>query len=83
MIGKTLEQAIVLIGEAHCPVILKSESDALEAAVCLKKTPSGYLLGVSDKNHELCFFFGTSLLEAKQLYVQYQAVMQKTGSPFA
>jgi hypothetical protein len=41
----TEDEAIRLAGDAECPVLRKEESDPMEAAVCLKRFPTGYVLG--------------------------------------
>jgi len=37
-------EVIEMAGESDCPVSGKEESEELEAAVCLKQFPQGYVL---------------------------------------
>lgn len=75
-------EAYELAGESDCPVLRKEESDAMEAAVCLKRFPSGYVLGVSDKLHDLQIWFTSDLSLAEARYSHYVRIMRDTGSPF-
>ncbi len=70
-----------LAGELECPVIKKAESEPMEAAVCLKKFPTGYVLGISDKIQGIEFWYTTDLDHATQAYNTKLLLMQTTGSP--
>jgi hypothetical protein len=74
--------AFDLAGDADCPVLAKEESEAMEAAVCLKAFPQGYVLGVSDKAHGLRIWFTTDKAVAVGHYGRYLALMQHCGTPF-
>jgi hypothetical protein len=50
-------EVVSLAGESDCPVLGKEESEAMEAAVCLKQFPQGSVLGISDKLEDLKLFF--------------------------
>jgi hypothetical protein len=78
----TEEEAFALAGEEECPVLRKEESDPLEAAVCLKRFPTGFVLGASDKVKELCLYFTTDLAEAEQQYEELVTQMRASGTPF-
>jgi hypothetical protein len=76
------EEAFTLAGESECPVLHKEESDPMEAAVCLKQFPGGYVLGVSDKVRDLHMWFTTDLAEAQRHFTEHVRVMHETGIPF-
>ena len=46
-------EVVSMAGESDCPVLGKEESEEMEAAVCLKQFPQGYVLGLSDKLEDL------------------------------
>ena len=60
----------------------KEESEELEAAVCLKKCPQGYVLGISDKIEDLKLLFTPSREEVEKCYQYYIACMREFGTPF-
>ena len=76
------EEAFTLAGESECPVLHKEESDPMEAAVCLKAFPAGYVLGVGDKVQDLHIWFTTDLDEAQRHYDEHGRIMRETGTPF-
>ena len=76
------DEALGMAGEADCPVLRKDESDAMEAAICLKRFPQGYILGVSDKTNDLRIWFTTDLAIAEQHYDRYLSRMREHGTPF-
>ena len=76
------DEACQLAGEADCPVLRKEESDPMEAAVCLKRFPTGYVLGVSDKMHDLRIWFSDDLAAAEQRYDHFANLMKLYGTPF-
>src|SRR5215207_2760556 len=49
-------EVVSMAGESDCPVLGKEESEEMEAAVCLKQFPQGYVLGISDKLEDLKLF---------------------------
>ena len=51
------DEAFEMAGDSDCPVLGKEESEAMEAAVCLKAFSQGYVLGVSDKVQDLRIWF--------------------------
>ena len=77
------EEAFALAGESDCPVLMKEESNAMKAAVCLKKFPGGYVLGASDQVHDLRLWFSAELGPAETMYHEFVQIMRKYGSPFA
>jgi hypothetical protein len=76
------DEAFRLAGEADCPVLRKEESDPMEAAVCLKRFPTGYVLGVSDKVRDLQIWFTEDLASAEQRYNEFVSLMKSHGTPF-
>lgn len=76
------EEAVRLAGEAGCPVLRKEESDPMEAAVCLKRFPTGYVLGISDKVDDLQIWFTDDLAVAEQRYDEYVTLMRSHGTPY-
>lgn len=78
----TEEEAFTLAGKSDCPVLRKEEADEMEAAVCLKRFPSGYVLGVSDKVQDLHIWFTPDLILAEERYSEYVRIMRITGTPF-
>lgn len=78
----TEDEAFALAGEADCPVLHKEESDPMEAAVCLKRFPEGYVLGVSDKVRDLHIWFTPDLETAKARYDHHVQTMRACGTPF-
>lgn len=78
----TENEAWDMAGESDCPVLRKDESDPMEAAICLKRFPQGYILGVSDKIHNLHIWFTMDATEAEAEYERYLGIMRKHGSPF-
>lgn len=79
----TEDEAFGMAGEVECPVLAKEEADEMEAAVCLKRFPAGYVLGISDKATGLHLFFTTNLETAEQHYEHYIGLMKECGTPFA
>ena len=59
---------IEMAGDFGCPVLGKEESEELEAAVCLKKCPQGYVLGISDKIEDLKLLSTPSREEVEKCY---------------
>jgi hypothetical protein len=49
-------EVAAMVGESDCPVLGKEEAAEMEAAVCLKQFPQGYVLGISDKLEDLSCF---------------------------
>jgi hypothetical protein len=78
----TEDEAFAMAGEADCPVLSKEESDPMEAAVCLKRFPDGYVLGASDKVKDLRIWFTTDLAAARAQYDEFVKTMRRTGTPF-
>lgn len=75
-------EAYEMAGDADCPVLRKDESDPMEAAICLKRFPQGYILGVSDKANDLRIWFTTDLAMAEEHYDRYLSLMREHGTPF-
>ena len=75
-------EVIEMAGESDSPVLGKEESEELEAAVCLKEFPQGYVLGLSDKIEDLKLLFTPSREEAQRWYRHYIACMCEFGTPF-
>ena len=75
-------EVLSMAGESDCPVLGKEESEAMEAAVCLKQFPQGYVLGISDKLEDLKLFFTPSREEADKWYRHYSARLREYGTPF-
>ncbi len=69
-----------MAGDVDCPVIAKAESAPMEAAVCLKELPTGYVLGLSDNVNGIEFWYTTDLDQAKKAYSKSLQLMQTTGS---
>ncbi len=65
------------------PVIIKEENDTTESAVCLKKFPTGYVLGISCDTKEL---FELYFSEDYELIMgkcqQHLRIMQEKRHPF-
>jgi hypothetical protein len=61
-------EVIERAGDSDCPVLGKEESEELEAAVCLKQFPQGYVLGISDKIEDLKLLSTPSRDEAEKCY---------------
>lgn len=76
------KEAFDLAGDEECPVLRKEESEELEAAVCLKRFPKGYVLGVSDKTHDLEIWITSDGDAADAHYENYVRIMGKHGTPF-
>lgn len=74
--------AYALAGRSRCPVLGKEESLAQRAAVCLKRMPVGYVLGISDARHELKLWYTADLAAARKRFAALVATMQRSGSPF-
>jgi hypothetical protein len=78
------EEAHRLAGDADCPVLFKEENDITESAVCLKKFPGGYVLGIScDRDNVFELFFSDNYDEIARYYEDYVNTMHQNGSPFA
>jgi hypothetical protein len=77
----TKEGALALAGESECPLLRKEEADEMGAAVWLKKFPGGYVIGVSDKLHDLLLWFTPDLATAETL-CRRAATIRACGSPF-
>lgn len=75
-------EAFELVGEAECPVLRKEESDPIEAAVCLKKFPTVFLLGASDKLRDLRLWVFDDLATAEVEYEALVGRMRQYGTPF-
>jgi hypothetical protein len=78
----TEEEAFSLAGDAECPVLRKEESDPQEAAVCLKRFPTGYLLGASDKVRDLHLWLFDDLDAAERRYDELVSLLREHGTPF-
>lgn len=76
-------EAFAMAGEADCPVLMKEENEPMEAAVCLKQFPQGYVLGASDKVKDLRLWFTEDFVEAETEYQRLLAIMLEQGSPLA
>jgi hypothetical protein len=76
------DEAFQLAGDADCPVLRKEESDPMEAAVCLKRFPTGYVLGVSDKVRDLVIWFTEDLAVAEERCDECIKLMRIHGTPF-
>jgi hypothetical protein len=76
------DEVVAMAGESDCPVLGKEESDEMEAAVCLKQFPQGYVLGISDKLEHLKLLFTPSREEADKWYQHYRARLREFGTPF-
>ncbi len=76
------QDALAMAGGSECPVLSKEESEEMEAAVCLKRFPGGYVLGISDKARDLRLWFIPDVAAAEQEYARYVGIMRKSGSPF-
>lgn len=76
------DEAFALAGEAECPVLRKEESEGLEAAVCLKRFPAGYVLGASDRVRDLRLWLTDDLALAEGCYEEFVRIMRNCGSPF-
>ena len=61
-------EVIERAGDSGCPVLGKEESEELEAAVCLKQFPQGYVLGISDKIEDLKLLSTPSREEVEKCY---------------
>ncbi len=79
----SLEEVWQLAGDAECPVIEKVESAPMEAAVCLKQLPKGYMLGLSDKSDALELWYSTDLADARQMFEEKVDLMNRAGTPLA
>ncbi len=75
-------EVVSMAGKSDCPVLGKEESEELEAVVCLKHFPQGYVLGLSDKLEDLKLFFTPSRAEADKWYQHYRARLREFGTPF-
>jgi hypothetical protein len=78
----TEDEPLEMAGDSDCPVLAKEESDEMEAAVCLKRFPQGYVLGVSDKIQDLSLWFTSDKALADQHYARFVARMRRFGTPF-
>ena len=76
------DEVVAMAGESDCPVFGKEESDEMEAAVCLKQFPQGYVLGISDQREDLKLLFTPSREEADKWYQHYRARLREFGTPF-
>ena len=75
--------AIELAGDADCPVVSKDENEETESAVCLKKFPDCYVLGVStDLTDTFKLYAFDDLAPAKAEYDRFVSIMRRTGTPF-
>ena len=76
------EREANLLGRGfECPVVSKEESDPMEAAVCLKRLPNGYLLGASDMTDELRLWYLDDADEARRRYDCLVQIMRAHGTP--
>lgn len=77
------EEANRLGGEAIAPVLMKVENDATESAVCLKRLPNGFLLGVSCETKGVMRLFLFEDERLAHIALQKHAIqMENTGFPF-
>lgn len=74
--------AYALAGRARCAVLGKEESLAQRAAVCLKRMPVGYVLGISDERHDLKLWYTADLGAARKRFAVCVETMRRSGSPF-
>ncbi|WP_299272594.1 hypothetical protein [uncultured Psychroserpens sp.] len=85
MIKKITEnEAIELSGDAiEFPVISKEENDKTQSAVCLKKMPAGYLLGISSETkNKLELYYSNDYEIMQNKYDKCMKLMEETGFPF-
>ena len=75
-------EVAAMVGESDCPVLGKEESGEMEAAVCLKQFPQGYVLGISDNVEDLNLFFTPRREEADRWYQHYVVCLRQFGIPF-
>jgi hypothetical protein len=75
-------EVAAMVGESDCPVLGKEEAAEMEAAVCLKQFPQGYVLGISDKLEDLKLFFTPRREEADRWYQHYLVRLRQFGTPF-
>jgi hypothetical protein len=78
----TEEEVFAIAGDNECPVLSKEEAAEMEAAVCLKRFPDGYVLGISDKVRDLHLWFTADPVVAEEQYQRYVQVMRQSGTPF-
>jgi hypothetical protein len=76
------DEAFALAGECACPVLREEEADEMEATVCFKQFPCGYVLGASDKVRDLQLWFTSKWAVAEKEYERYVSIMRACGSPF-
>jgi hypothetical protein len=76
------DEVVAMAGESECPVLAKEESEEMEAAVCLKAFPQGYVLGISDKVQDLHLWFTPELAVAEREDERYISIMRVCGSPY-
>ena len=74
--------AYVLAERGECPVLGKEESALQRAAVCLRRMPVGYVLGISDSRHALKLWYTPDLGAARERFSVFVAKMRRSGSPF-
>jgi hypothetical protein len=75
-------EVVSMARESDCLVLGKEESEEIDAAVCLKQFPQGYILGISDKLEDLKLFFTPNRAEADKWYQHYRARLPEHGTPF-
>ncbi|WP_298753987.1 hypothetical protein [uncultured Psychroserpens sp.] len=80
----TEKEVIELSGDAiEFPVIIKKENDKTQSAVCLKKMPIGYLLGISSEiKNKLELYYSNDCNAIHNKCNECIELMLKTGFPF-
>jgi hypothetical protein len=74
--------AYALAERSECPVLGKEECAPQQAAVCLKRMPVGYVLGISDSRHAPKLWYTADLGAARERFSVFVEKMRRSGSPF-
>lgn len=85
MIKEISEQEAFKLAEGadEFPVLVKEENDGSESAVCLKKFPTGFILGVScDTKEVFKLYYSEDYDELFDKCEYYLEIMRKKGHPF-
>lgn len=80
----SIKEVVGLSGDAkEFPVLIKEENDITESAVCLKKLPKGYMLGISSETKEVLeLYYSTDYDSILKKCKECSEKMLKTGYPF-